>query len=99
MLAIGLAAVLFAVSNRGSVQVDFWPLPVVREIPLFLMVLAAALIGFIGGAIVAWFSGGRTRQRARRARRQVTGMEKDLHNLQDKIGDLEDRQKRPITEG
>ena len=98
MLLIGFAAVMFTVSNRGAVAIDFWPLPITRSIPLFVTVLSAALVGFGGGAIVAWLSAGRTRQRARIARRQVSGMEKDLQNLQFKIGDLEERQRRTSTE-
>lgn len=95
MLIIGIVVVVFAVSNRGPVPIDLWPLPITLSIPLFIVVLAAVAVGFAGGAIVTWFSAGRVRQRARLARRQVTGMEKDLHTLQDRIGELEDRQHPP----
>ena len=95
MLIIGVVAVVFAVSNRSSVDVNLWPVAEELSVPLFVIALGAALLGFLGGAIVAWFSGGRRRLRARLARRQVTGMEKDLGTLRERIGDLEERQHHP----
>lgn len=92
MLIIGIVALLFSVSNRGAVSVDLWPLPIIQDIPLFITVIGATILGFVGGGIVTWFSSGHVRKRARAARRQVSSMEKDLTTLRDRISDLEDHQ-------
>ena len=95
MVVVGGVAVFFAVSNRGPVTVDLWPLPIVQPIPLFITVLGAALIGFLAGGVVTWFSSGGVRRRARVARRQVSTMEKDLATLQQRTTELEQRQRQP----
>lgn len=97
MLVIGGIALLFSLFNRAAVSVDLGPLPIVQEIPLFIPVLGAAILGFLGGGIVTWFSSGHVRKRARAARRQVTSMEKDLTTLRDRISDLEEHQSPPVN--
>ena len=94
MLVVGIAGVFFAVANRDEVTVDLWPLPIVQPLPLFMTVLGAALIGFLAGGVVTWFSSGGVRRRARVARRQVSSMEKDLATLQQRTSELEQRQKQ-----
>jgi uncharacterized integral membrane protein len=71
------AAVLFAVSNRQSVMVGFWPFPS-RELPLYLVVLLALLVGFLVGEFVAWLNGGRTRRLARERARRIAALEREL---------------------
>ena len=48
---------LFAVSNRAAVSLGLWPLPFILELPLYLVILAALLIGFGAGAFAAWVAG------------------------------------------
>ena len=45
---------LFAASNRESVALGLWPLPFVLDLPLYLAILAAVLIGFISGVLATW---------------------------------------------
>jgi uncharacterized integral membrane protein len=75
---VALLLVVFAVSNRESVTVTFWPLPVLIEAPLYLVVLLATLLGFLFGEVVAWIGGRRWRRHARQRRRRVEALEREL---------------------
>ncbi len=97
MLVIGVLVILFAVSNRIEVVLDIWPLPFQSPVPFYAPVMAAALLGFIGGAIVAWFSAGAVRRRARSASRKANDLERDLENLKDKIAELDAEKKQKPT--
>ena len=57
-------AVLFALSNRGFVELSIWPLPFSVDAPIYLVALGGLALGFFAGGIVAWFGAGRTRARA-----------------------------------
>ena len=70
-----------------------------RIFSLYAIALAAGVIGFVSGGVVAWFSAGRVRRRARTASRKANTLEKDLSILKEKIGDLEDERKELRTSG
>ena len=89
MIIVGILVVLFAISNRSVVILELWALPYLVSFPFYGAVLIAAFIGFVGGSVVAWFSAGSTRRKARHAGRKVTGLEKDLDKLKEKIEELE----------
>jgi uncharacterized integral membrane protein len=84
-LVVALVAVIFVVQNRHPVEVSLWPFPFVQEAPLFAVIVACLLFGFLFGAMSAWLSGGGTRRRARdlaRANdekaRQISQLQRDL---------------------
>ena len=89
MIVVGILVVLFAISNRSVVILELWPLPYYVPFPFYGAVLIAAFIGFVGGSVVAWFSAGSTRSKARHAVRKASGLEKDLDKLKEKIQELE----------
>ena len=89
MIIVGILVVLFAISNRSVVILELWPLPYFVPFPFYGAVLIAAFIGFVGGSVVAWFSAGSTRRKARHAARKASGLEKDLDKLKGKIEELE----------
>jgi lipopolysaccharide assembly protein A len=64
-LPLAVILVVFAIANRESLVINFWPLPWTASLPSFLALFLALLIGFLGGAAAAWLSGGRARRRAR----------------------------------
>jgi uncharacterized integral membrane protein len=74
--AIVLAA--FAVSNRAPVALELWPLPWLLDLPVYLAVLGALLLGFIVGALTAWLGGRHTRRELRRQRRRSAALEREL---------------------
>jgi uncharacterized integral membrane protein len=75
---VALFLVIFAISNRESVGVTFWPLPVYFQAPLYMVVLLFTLVGFLFGEIVAWIGGRRWRRDARVRRRRVEALEREL---------------------
>lgn len=64
-LPLALLAVSFAISNRGHVALELWPLPFTMEVPLFALVLAVVVLGFLLGGLVAWM-GQHSHRRAER---------------------------------
>lgn len=77
-LPITLAVVLFAVSNRHVVALEFWPLPGSLEVPLYVVGLLTMVIGFLIGGVIAWLGAGESRQRARAAERDARDLEARL---------------------
>jgi len=86
---LAVVIVVFAVSNRASVTVALWPLPFTWQLPLFLVVLAGALVGFVLGAAVAWISAGKARRRARAKTRELESTLRDVAYLQHRVATLE----------
>jgi uncharacterized integral membrane protein len=78
-------AVLFAVSNRDSVDLALWPLPWVIEAPVYAIALGALALGVVVGAFVAWIGGGRARGRARSAERKFHEQQRDVEALEKRI--------------
>ena len=70
--------VVFAVANRAPVEVNLWPLDMRVSLPLFLTVLVTLFVGFVVGGLVSWWSGHRSRERARRARYEIDSLNRDL---------------------
>src|SRR3546814_8662800 len=55
-LIVGLAIVLFAVSNRAPVAIGFWPLDGNITVPVFLAVLIFGFAAFLVGGVVTLLS-------------------------------------------
>lgn len=71
---LALVGAMLAVANRHVVPFSLDPLPLALELPLYLVMLAAAAIGFAVGALGAWWAGRRFRQAARRERRTAADL-------------------------
>ena len=80
---VAVLVVLFAVSNRAGVVVEVWPFPYQLALPLYAVILLAALLGFIAGVIGAWMMGGEKRKEHRRLKKQVRAMEQSLAERRD----------------
>lgn len=78
VLIAAVVLALFAVSNREGVSLAFWPVPFAVELPLYLLVLAAAAFGFIVGELAAWFGARRWRQEVRQRGRRIAALEREL---------------------
>jgi lipopolysaccharide assembly protein A len=68
----------FAISNRPMVSLGLWPLPFAVDLPLYLLVFAALLIGFVLGVIATWLGGRHRRRELRRSRRRIGTLEGEL---------------------
>ena len=82
---IALVLIVFAVSNRESVAISYWPLSFMVEAPLYLVVLLALLVGFLFGELVAWMNGRRWRREARLRGRRLEVLERELATTQSQL--------------
>ena len=86
VIPLGIFFVIFAVANRHLVTVSFDPFnsatPMVAvKLPLFVVIIAVAMLGVAAGGMATWFRQGRWRRAARqseadarRARAQLDDM-------------------------
>jgi uncharacterized integral membrane protein len=75
---IAAVLALFAVSNGEAVALGLWPLPFEVDLPLYIAVLGALLIGFVSGVLAAWIAGRRGRRENRRRGRRLATLEREL---------------------
>src|SRR5262245_38971414 len=86
VIPLGIFFVIFAVANRHLVTVSFDPFnsatpTVAVKMPLFVVIIAVAMLGVAAGGMAVWFRQGRWRRAARqseadarRARAQLDDM-------------------------
>ena len=70
VISLGLIFITFAVANRHFVTVSFDPFnssdpSVAVTLPLFLVIIVAAIAGVVAGGMATWFRQGRWRRAAR----------------------------------
>ena len=70
VILLGLILVIFAVANRHLVTVSFDPFnsenPAIKfSMPLFLLIIVAAILGVLAGGSATWFGQRRWRRAAR----------------------------------
>ncbi|MBV9859985.1 MAG: DUF1049 domain-containing protein [Alphaproteobacteria bacterium] len=82
---IAVILALFAVSNREAVAVGFWPMPYLLELPLYLIILLAVLLGFVLGEFAAWVSARHWRREVRRRGRRIDALERELAATQSRL--------------
>ena len=63
--------ILFAVSNRGQVDITIWPFPFQATMGVYAVVLLAVLVGFLAGLVAAWLAAAPRRRERKRLRGQV----------------------------
>jgi len=80
-----LVVVVFAVSNRGPIAVDFWPLPFSQEIPLYLLSLGTLAFGFFFGALLTWMSVAKWRVIAMSRKKDIDFAEQEIERLNQKL--------------
>jgi uncharacterized integral membrane protein len=86
VIPLGVIFVIFAVANRHLVTVSFDPfnstMPVVAvTLPLFVVIIAVAVIGVAAGGMATWF-------RQRRWRRAARQHEADARQARSQLADL-----------
>ena len=77
--------VLFALTNRATVSLGLWPTGLHLEAPLSLVVLGAAGVAFLAGAVLVWVNELAQRRRARRAEAQVRRLEEEVEILRARL--------------
>jgi uncharacterized integral membrane protein len=88
---------LFVTSNGKVVTLALWPLPFVVELPLYLAILAALLIGFIAGALCVWIAGRHRRRELRRRGRRIAALERELAATQAQVPVLAEKVPAPLA--
>jgi len=78
LVPLVVVVVLFASSNGQLVQVRLWPFDLAWEASLAVVVLVAAALAFLFGALVAWGSALPARRRAGRLERAGKVLESEL---------------------
>ena len=84
-LVVAFVVVTFVVQNRQEVEVSLWPLPFVKPAPLFAIIIACVLVGFLLGVISAWLSHGSVRKRAREMTRLHAEKSHQVNQLRQQI--------------
>lgn len=90
-------ATVFAVANRGPVEISFWPLPYTLTPPLFAILILAVLAGFLFGAVTTWWSGRHVRKRARERAIEIEGLQRDVDALKARV--KEAQAAKPVETG
>lgn len=80
-LPVTVVVLVFVLSNRQLVELDFWPLEMTMTAPLYLMLGLTLLFGFFLGGVAMWFSAGRSRKRARQAATKLREAEGQIVSL------------------
>lgn len=88
---VAVLAVLFAISNRGTVNFSLWPTPFSLEAPVYLATLLFLVVGFVVGGVITWLNQGRNRRRARVMTDRVAILERDLKDAQVRAAAAEKR--------
>ena len=84
-LVLAIFLILFAVSNRDTVSVAFWPLPFLVDMPLYLLCVLSLVIGTLIGVATAWMAGHGKRRELRARRRRIEALERELTATQSQI--------------
>ena len=88
ILPLAILFVVFAVANRHVVTLSFDPFDssdpeLGLKLPLFVVILAAAIFGVIAGGIAAWFGQGRWRRSSRRFEAEARHARAELADLRE----------------
>lgn len=86
-LVVAIVLILFAVSNRETVSIAFWPLPFLADVPLYLLCFLTLSIGALIGVGAASFGRRRDRRELRARRRQIESLQRELAATQSQLKD------------
>lgn len=86
-VAVAVFMVTFAVSNRTPVSVSVWPFPFALDLGLYIIILGAALLGFLVGVLVTWVAGGKHRRQVRRQRNEIRNLEGELSDTRARLAE------------
>ena len=86
VIPLGIFFVIFAVANRHLVTVSFDPFnsatpTVAVTLPLFVLIIAVAMLGVIAGGMATWFRQGRFRRAARQHEAEMRDIRTQLADL------------------
>ena len=91
IIPLGIFFIIFAVANRHLVTVSFDPFnsatpTVAVTLPLFVVIIAVAMLGVLAGGMATWFRQGRWRRAARQSEAEASQMRTHLADLRTQAG-------------
>jgi uncharacterized integral membrane protein len=81
-LPLAIVLVVFAVNNRGPVEVDLFPFGLFISWPLFVFVFLGLVLGLLIGLIFVWFYGYAARKAAHEHKARIRKLERSVKTLQ-----------------
>ena len=95
LIPLGLIFIVFAVANRHLVTVSFDPFnsvdpSVAVTLPLFVVIIAVAIVGVVAGGSATWF-------RQRHWRRAARQHEADARQARSQLAELRNGARNPST--
>ena len=86
VIPLGIFFIIFAVANRHLVTVSFDPFnsvtpTVAVTLPLFVVIVAVAMLGVLAGGMASWFRQGKWRRAARQHEAEARQMRTQLADL------------------
>jgi uncharacterized integral membrane protein len=102
LIPLGVIFVVFAVANHHEVRVSFDPFnssdPALSfELPLFVVIIAVAILGVVAGGIATWFGQRRWRRAARRHEADAQAMRTQLADLHASLASQRGASGLPVT--
>lgn len=91
-----VAAVLFAIENRGTLVLSLWPFPTSLPVPIYAALYGALLVGVFLGGLAAWLAAGRRRAQHRQALRDLDRARREAEELRRRVEALEAAQRPSI---
>jgi uncharacterized integral membrane protein len=85
LLILLVAAVFFSMANRGMTSIGFWPLDIRFDMPLFLPILGALVVGFVAGWIGCWNKAGQVRRQLRQSMRDNRDAAIEIDRLKEEV--------------
>ena len=75
---VGIVFIVFATHNYHVAEANLWPAPLTLSLPVYGLVFGGLVLGFLGGALVAWLAGGKGRRKTREIRRTARQLERQV---------------------
>jgi uncharacterized integral membrane protein len=93
LIPLAIVVVLLAIANRGSVRLSLDPFSVDQpmlayNLPLYLVLFGAVMLGVLIGGIATWFGQGGHRRAERRYRREARGLRQEVGQTRQHAGGL-----------
>lgn len=86
LVPLAIVLIMFAVANRGVVNVSFDPFDPAQpalavRMPLFLLIFVTLITGVVLGGFAAWLRQGRYRRATRGLRNEMAGLRREVETL------------------
>lgn len=89
MIPAFIAVIVFALNNKTPVALDLWPFGFQVEMPVYLALLLALVMGVLLGGVAAWLGQGRVRSALREQTYAGEVARRELNIERDKAANLQ----------